>query len=81
MKIERETVLRMANNVKYNPAKKLPHELARSVWRMNKEDFAAAARLPPSRCGYKDDKSLRAHFYPLRDKFIRQRDAGLSFAE
>lgn len=81
MRIERETVLRMANNAKYNSAKKLPHEIARAVWRMNMPDFSAAAELPPDGRGYKDDKSLRAHFYPLRNKFIRQRDAGLSFAE
>lgn len=81
MRIEREAVLRMANNVKYNPSKKLPHELARAVWRMNKEAFSSAARLSADRRGYKDDKTLRAHFYPLRVKFIRQRDEGRPFAE
>lgn len=81
MRIERSEVLRWANSKKNNPKGKLPHELARAVWRANKADFVPAARFSAEKRGYKDDKSLRAHFYPLRDKFIRQRTDGKPFAE
>lgn len=81
MRREREEVLRLANDNGFNPDARLPHELARRVWRMNQEAFSKASALPPDKRGYRDDKTLRAHFYPLRDRFVRQREDGVPFAE
>lgn len=81
MLIERQNVIRFANDASKNPKRKLPHELALSVWRTNEIDFTAAAHYPAKQRGYKDAKSLRAHFYPLRQFFQTQLEAAQPFAE
>jgi len=81
MRRERADVLAWANDSRRNPAGKLPHELAVSVWRAHAEEYAKAAHAVSAKRGYKDAKSLRAHFYPNKSLFVSQRRKGLPFTE
>lgn len=70
---ECEDVLAWANDPRKNPDNKLPHEVALAVWRYNKKSYEAASKATAAESGYRNAKSLRAHFYPLRVKFEKQR--------